>query len=274
MNSTYLYCATGKNYQLEAIKSAESIKKFDATNDIIIYIDKRYPDLDYESVFNKILFLEHYSYSYIDKLNAMKLCDYNKIIYLDTDTHILADISDLFLLLDRFDIGVAHEPVRFIHKYEKKEIPDSFPHLNTGVIAFKKSTTSDFIQNWIKNYDTTTHQQDQPSFRETLYYSDLKFNILPPEYNFRSNTIQFACNQIKIIHDHQLLALKNPKFNKIMERFNKNIEPRAWFPFSTKMESMSDLLTIKIKKFLKKRMRFVHDFLSKHFNREVRIKLK
>lgn len=145
------------------------------------------------------------------KVKHIAKLPYQKTIFIDTDTVICDDITDLFDLLDRVDIAMAHEPVR-TWGFELDGIPDSFPMLNTGVIAFKKSEkTANLFSKWTEAHKWLDSEKvknpkisytDQNSFRYALYNSkEIDFSILPPEYNCRVGAGCVA-GKVKILHAH------------------------------------------------------------------------
>jgi hypothetical protein len=119
---------------------------------------------------------------------AARLAPYDRVLFLDTDTYVAGDISDLFSILDAFDLALAHEPTRG-WDYETVA-PKSFCELNTGVIAFKKSTRIEaFFDKWELKYDEMRSEQrlknDQPAFRTALWMStEIRHATLPSEYHF------------------------------------------------------------------------------------------
>ena len=73
--------------------------------------------------------------------------------------------------------------------FEYGAIPYAFPEVNTGVIVFKKCEGTKQVFDYWKEY----HQKyyalcpyDQPSFRISLWKSEVKAYIMPIEYNVRS----------------------------------------------------------------------------------------
>ena len=132
------------------------------------------------------------------KVNYISQSPFTRSIYLDTDTFIDDDISDLFTLLDKFDFAgvICHSRKR--DKYSKlineyKSIPYNFSEINSGVLVFKKnSKTSELFKNW-KNfyykYIEQTEGWDQPSLRVALWSTNLKQYVLPVEYNVRPESV-------------------------------------------------------------------------------------
>ena len=185
-----IYIVFGEAYVKEALFSAQSVKKFSPGLPIVFFTDVEdvldSPFVDHASIINpkhqraKVDFIGH--------------SPFEKTIYLDSDTCVVRDISDMFDLLDRFDIGGIHDFARKREKYsnlvpEYKEIPYSFSEINGGVFVFKRNQrTCDFFNLWRKkfyeNYDKTSGW-DQVSLRVALWQSDVSLYVLPLEYNVR-----------------------------------------------------------------------------------------
>jgi hypothetical protein len=63
---------------------------------------------------------------------------------------------------------------------------------------------------------------DQPSFRETIFGSDIRFTILPCEYNLRTNMPYFAGGRarVKILHG------RDPELSAVAATVNNTLWPR------------------------------------------------
>ena len=141
-----LYVAKGEKYIQEAAKSARSAKE--AMNDISITIiaDK---ETDH-TVFDNLIVRKELVGDPSEASLYFDESPYDKTIYLDTDTHILDDIKEIFDILDNFDIAAAHSPGRYTKanpEYYFEEIPEPLPDFNRGVVGYKKSTeVDDFLE--------------------------------------------------------------------------------------------------------------------------------
>jgi hypothetical protein len=138
---------------------------------------------------------------------------YDNTLYLDCDTKIVGPISEIFDILERFDIAATHDLIR---KDEKKsikypdyaKIPDGFSEFGGGVLLFKKcDRVKKFFDIWNKNFykwvELTGEIRDQPSLRVSIWEcNDLKVYVLPPEFNIRSKKYDNIVNRIE--HEHNL----------------------------------------------------------------------
>ncbi|WP_333366626.1 hypothetical protein [Microcoleus sp. N3A4] len=165
----------------------------------------------------------------MNKLLGMSRSPYEYTLYLDTDTYIYADISEMFSILKKFDIAVAHAPIRIYQTERSTQIPDSFPEMNAGVVLFKQSPQFDnFIRNWLVLYrqdiDQYADPYDQASFRKSLYESDLRIGTLTSEYNFRFIFPAYACKTVKIFHG------RHPDLPSLAAEINKDLVYRVYIP--------------------------------------------
>lgn len=115
---------------------------------------------------------------------------FDETLYLDGDTRVFGDLGELFRLLERFDLALAHVPRFWGRRYQRQlqhYIPASFPVLNTGVILYRRTPAiTDFFQAWRTTYrEAGNSGGDQTSFREVLWLSDLRLAVLPAIYNTR-----------------------------------------------------------------------------------------
>lgn len=122
------------------------------------------------------------------KLDAMIRSRFDKTLFLDVDLLVIADLGDIFDVLDRFDLAITHDQNRNspLGRAEyRKPFSNAFPQFNAGVVGFRRSQAmQDFLETW--KWATKDHGvgKDQPSLRELLWESDLRVTVLPPEYNF------------------------------------------------------------------------------------------
>nr|CRH08094.1 Protein of unknown function. putative nucleotide-diphospho-sugar transferases [Candidatus Magnetococcus massalia] len=191
MNATagVIYCAAGEKYIQEAIRSAHTLKQKSPGISVSLFTDQ---SAAYIEPFDHILPLPEPRYSLIDRFYALRHTPYEKSLCLDCDTLVLQPIDSLFEILNRVPITATHAPLRHQHfpHLQHPDVPDSFPLLNVGVLGFARSEAMDrLLEDWYRRYcahlaiDPTSC--DQPSFRESLWFSELSYHVLPPEYNFR-----------------------------------------------------------------------------------------
>lgn len=220
MHQGALYIATGQRYIEEGLKSVASLKTSMPSVHVTLFCDQRVssPDLDdvilieasarEETPKTSSQNVNRSKGGMFNKVYHMSRSPYERTLYLDTDTYVVSDISDIFQLLDRFDMAVAHAPHRSprtaVQRKKFDRIPSSFVVMNTGVVAFKRSArTEAFFSNWLKSYQEDVdalEYNDQTSFREALYHSDLRIATLTPEYNYRFRKRLCINGTLKILH--------------------------------------------------------------------------
>ncbi len=177
-----IFATTGKDYTQLAERAARSVKENCPGLEIDIFTDHAF-DMP---VFNCIHQLEDPWRR--SKIDAMAESRFDKTLYLDADIFVVADIRDVFEVLDRFDLAMAHDPIRNgerCHTFWRKPLPNGFPQFNSGVVAYRKSPeVTDLIKTWSVAVRNNDFKRDQPVLRELLWDSDLRIATLPAEYNF------------------------------------------------------------------------------------------
>jgi len=214
------YIATGDHFVREAEISAQSVR--DAMPDIPIAIATDVePEFDYDYVID----IPDPEHGFVDQINNLHRSPFDRTLHFDTDIYVGSDVSDLFELLNRFDIAVAHNHNREV--YDPPSVPDCFPEYNTGVIAYQNDgDLRGFTRAWKENYESLVREdktQNQPSFRKTLYESNLRVATLPPEYNCMVRYPGHVRNEVKIGHS-RLLDIETPGASKsvnVTESINK-----------------------------------------------------
>jgi len=188
MNRGVLYIAFGDNFIEEMLFSAESVKKHCPDLHITVFADREiksdFVD-DYE-----IIEVKHLR----PKVDYVHLSPYKQTIFLDTDTIIDYDITEMFDILKKYDFAICHDLARkrdnICHQIpEYAKIPYTFSEVNPGVMVFSKTKpVDDFFSLWRKYFYKYFNRwpYEQPTFRVALWESDLQFYIMPVEYNIRS----------------------------------------------------------------------------------------
>jgi hypothetical protein len=135
------------------------------------------------------------------------LPDGAKVLWLDSDTYMLESVSDLFVMLDRFDMCLAHAPG---HKTAPTagKIPDAFPEFQIGVIAMENNKRVRYI--WQSTYERQILgiATDQSALRSTLFFDgwagsgEFQWCVIPAEYDFRFQFGGQVRDRVKILHGH------------------------------------------------------------------------
>ena len=189
MKKGILYIAFNEAYIKETLLSAESLKRYMPEIPVALITNQELssPFID-QVIIKKIKHAR-------SKVDLVSETPFEKTIYLDSDTLIVRDISDMFEVLDRFDVAFTHDYARKRKKYsdvipEYSEIPYSFSEVNGGIMAYNNSQrTIDFLELWKKyfyKYYNKTSGWDQVSLRISLWKSEAVIHHFPFEYNIRS----------------------------------------------------------------------------------------
>ncbi|TVR00043.1 MAG: hypothetical protein EA403_12300 [Spirochaetaceae bacterium] len=198
------YIATGQKFVAEAIVSARYVREKMPDVPIAIATDVT-PDYDFDHVIQ----IDEPRHSFEDIILQLHRSPFHKTIHFDTDIYMYASTYELFEVLDRFEIGAAHNQNRSV--FFPPGIPDSFPEYNCGMLIYNNTDRFRvFTQSWKTYYDQfATGGKNQPSFRKALYESDLRVVTLPPEYNLMLRYPGHAIGTIKLFHG-RLLDIPTP----------------------------------------------------------------
>ena len=233
-----LYVATKDKFLSEAIESVKTVKKVGIELPIAIFVSK---DLEKEArnIFDIVMVIDNPKFSFSDKINPLLNSPFEKTLFLDGDTKVYENITYLFDVLDRYDMGFAHAPIR--NAFKIKELPDWFVEPNTGVILYKRNERIvDFINNWKCYYQKQLEEEykpphDQSAFRYALYFSKCSFYTLGDEFNFRpvfpcvipgNTTIKISHERLDSIHSKQLYELSKDESEKWFFKRPKVFVPR------------------------------------------------
>jgi len=193
-----LYIARGDRYVEAAVQSARSLRRVTPAIPIAIATDGPAP-----AEFDEAIALTEAD-GYRAKILGMIASPFDRTLMLDVDTYVVGDISEVFRLLDAFDIAAAHAPNRVALPLD--DVPDSFPELNTGVIALRRNEcVQRFLRSWLDEYDRVVPlkppSKDQPSFRRMLYVTaEVRLAVLPSEFNVRFWKAGYYNQPVRILH--------------------------------------------------------------------------
>jgi hypothetical protein len=198
-NRGVLYVVVGSRdiYANAAIRSATSLRR--VMPDLAIAIAS---DRTIDGPFDQHILIEE-TEGFRAKIVGMQQTPFEQTVFLDADTFVLADFDDVFELLDRYDMALAHEPSRI--STVLGEVPVAYPEFNSGVIAYRSTPlVQSALADWLHEYGEIRPRpktQDQPSLRRVLYRStQLRIATLTSEYNRRIDTAGFLHGQIRVLH--------------------------------------------------------------------------
>lgn len=269
-----LYCAIGEKYYKYSVLSANSIKRYALEINCAICTDQKVNDPLWDKVIpitkSQVLNNQYMK----DKLIALTKSPYDKTLYLDADTYVMDNISELFLILEKFDFAVCHghcRQLRYDIQHGKTlkfgvsrvatlpEIPYAFAPIQGGLFLYNNN---DKMKKWLDDlldlYIEKDYYDDQTSVRELLWTTDIRFYILPPEYNFFSindlkkwKNSRFKIATPKIFHyTIDKYYIKNiPKFLSYHYNINKLEKIKnetKWYVFKEKIKRKRRRLIYKL----------------------------
>lgn len=203
-----LYVASGPEYVDLAIQSARSLRQVEPEIAIDLVTDRS--DLLPEGLFDQIREISRMHER--EKLRAMPQTRFARTLYVDSDTLFIAPLGDLFDLLDRFECALAHDVRRdwdLIRQGRDHKTPYAFPQHNSGVFLYRRSETMlGFLRDWAARFFADPDVvRDQVILKDMLWESDLRYYVLPPEFNLRRVTLLDAWEPLDavptILHSHR-----------------------------------------------------------------------
>ncbi len=139
-----LYVACGATYIRVAVRSARSVRRHSPNLGIHLFADlQNHPQFDFDrDAFPFTSTARIQDPHRRSKVDYMVRTPFDRTLYLDTDTLVMADVQDMFRLLERFDFAASHahrrnDPSRL--GTWRIEIPRAFPQANAGVLLYGKT---------------------------------------------------------------------------------------------------------------------------------------
>ena len=223
-----IYLAIGARFIAEARVSAESVRRALPGVPIVLFTD-RVPEI--RDGFKAIIQLPApHPRAHINKLVAMMQSPFEKTLLLDTDTYVCADISDLFAILERFDIALTHERPYRDDFPASSGVPDAFVEFNQGVIAFRRSyKVQDALKESLSWAEKLDARYDQPPLRLALFHSEVRIATLPLEYNCRFASYGYLSGVVRILHGRlPNRHMRSEDFERVARTLNLVTVPRVF----------------------------------------------
>ena len=219
-----VYVATGEQYVREAADSARSVQEKGGGYPICLVTDAASAEDIDRTLWDDVVVLDAPSYRSTDKMEMLR-APYDRLLFLDTDTQVLAPLGDVFEVLSEFDLAAHQTP--FGTWYDLPGVPKSFPEFNSGVIALKKNdAVRELFVSWRQWYDELLYigTFDQISFRKAIYHSRVRYAWLPAEFNFMPYMPTRSARPLQIAH------ARGGREQMVREMAGAGEGWHAWFP--------------------------------------------
>ena len=142
-----------------------------------------------------------------------------RTIHMDCDTYVCKKFYEVFRMLDEIDIAAPFSPWYMIGGIH--EVPASFPELAGGFMAYNATHKVRELFRYVR--ELVIDRQwgcDEPWLRKALYEMDIKFSVLPWEYNCVFLLPGFLVSSARVLHGkyediesvEKIMAPRNPKF--------------------------------------------------------------
>jgi hypothetical protein len=210
-----LFVASGEEYLKEVDIAVDTLRKHMPSIHVTLFSDREWEN---PSIDNIIVDTDLES-GYSAKIKKMSDTPYGKTVFLDTDVKIADCFSEIFKLLDDFQMAFCHKNGAIIDR----KVHDGFDmSYNTGVVAYRSDNeVLEFFENWLENYKSSNDYHDQPSFTLEIINSNIRYLTLPSEYNLRAQYCSVANSKVKIFHFRKSELPIWDRFNKVGRVMNK-----------------------------------------------------
>ena len=229
-NKGVIYCATGRQCAQEFNMSAESLAKSNPNVEVAVFVDEKNMGLIDSSLASYVNVLESPFYSWDDKIEVMQRTPFEKNIFIDTDTLVFGSLSPVFDSLEYCSIAACHEPRLFQTDWEQSLYSSALPQWNTGLVAFTKSETVDFMEWWKKKREENRVKGAQTQFRQAVYETGIKIQTLRQEYNVRLGDPNRLVGDVVVVHHHSIYRRSSKKRKALQDLVNADSCVRAWLP--------------------------------------------
>ena len=201
-----------KGHQDEVIRSRDSVRAVMPELEQVSVVVQRHNALWYAD--------------WIDGLIAALALPVDNFVFFDSDVYAIKPFTDIFTILDHYDLASAHAPARQTTNMPF-QMPDAFCEFNTGVLAFRNTDLiAVLFRHWrdvLIQHAAVTGDNDQAPLRMALWdMPAIKVWVLPPEYNCRFGFGGFAAGEVKLLHG------RSDTLGAIASHINRNTQMRTW----------------------------------------------
>jgi hypothetical protein len=193
-----LYVAMGEYVEEAAISARSAREHMDVP---VAIITDESPDYD---CFDIVIDCDDPRYGFADKVNNLHRTPFDRTLFLDTDIYVARPVSDVFAVLERKDVAVAHDVAvkAPMDGYTRARIPAAYPEFNSGVIGYAGTDAADSVlRDYWEIYSSANYTVDQPALRRALYENDeAQVCVLPDEYNCRWTICGQVSDTVRLFH--------------------------------------------------------------------------
>lgn len=152
---------------------------------------------------------------------------YDRTFFVDTDTRFLADCSDLFNLLDYFDLCLAHAPADTYSLHGLADDLSAYTPYNSGVMLFRKNDRMQgLFEKWGELHTAGSDRLpgDQAALMHALLECDRPVHtyVLQSTMNFRTPFNERLVGPVRIMHGRP----EAPE--RVAREVNRSGENRVW----------------------------------------------
>lgn len=168
-------------------------------------------DVNVDEVRYRDFYNDVWTYKYDSLLETQS----EKVLHLDCDTYACGNFTDIFRLLDKFDFVIPLSSWHINTRWEAS-IPKSFPELAGGLMLYRNNEKVRKLLEYTRELILNRRGGcDEPYLRKALYESDIRFAIIPLEYNCVFNRPGFLVDEVVVLHgkytdlDRELKAINS-----------------------------------------------------------------
>lgn len=173
--------------------------------------------------FDKIIYKDNPGDIWEYKYDCLLDTPFERTIHMDCDTYICDNFSEVFKMMDGVDFAVPLSPWYLNFSRVFKHIPVSFPEPAGGFMAYKANDKVFDMFRYAKELiSDRIGGCDEPYLRIAMYEKDVKFSILPWEYNCVFLLPGFLLRKPKVLHG------KVDRIKPIAKVMNANNLPKIY----------------------------------------------
>jgi hypothetical protein len=217
MTKNVLYCYHGSKYEAEALLSMQKLSVRDPDVNIWAIAPSK-PNFSGVQFKQEVASSENSGYAY--KVSAITSFDQRQFVFLDTDTHTVSSIQELYDVLPDIGIAGVTDPLLDTFKHVPGLNRPAFwssqraymSELNSGVLLVNLDRLPvEFMQVWQTRHDELCAANpqmkkggvpDQPSLRQAIVDCGVTPFLLGNEFNFRPCYPQTLYRAARIVHIH------------------------------------------------------------------------
>ena len=207
-------------YLNKAVLSVTSLKRHMPWIKAVLFTDT---DREIDKHFDQVIHTEppRKKDIWLYKYRCFLQSPFEHTLHMDADTYICDDFSEVFEMLDQFDFVTCLSPQYYDVNDKTEDVPSCFPEVAGGFMLWKRNQVTTKLWNSMLELlpYRSWRRADEPALRKAMYWSPVRYAILPWEYTCVFSMPGYLMGKVKVMHGRRKTIVRDAEiFNKVADK--------------------------------------------------------